>query len=270
MAECTACVSALKYLLFLYNLIFVILGLAIIAIGVYVSFFLEPYAEFLLNNDDDKLLSAAGYTLMGVGALMTVVYFLGCCGACSESTCMLYSFSALVVVLILAEIGVAIYLFAFTEHAREIVKAGLKESLANYNKSKRGEKLDYGWDRIQDDFDCCGIDNYTDWKNATFYKNQTIWIPVACCKDDTSCLKDMVNDEVGVNKTIPNINQGGCYEVFEAWVESKVVVAGSIAIGVAVLHLIITIMACFVGRKSGSKKNTNWHSRLSMKVVDPL
>lgn len=54
----------------------------------------------------------AVYTMMGIGVVMTVLGFLGCCGAYQESKCLLGTFFACLLIIFLAEVagGVFIYL----------------------------------------------------------------------------------------------------------------------------------------------------------------
>ncbi|KAI2668059.1 CD9 antigen [Labeo rohita] len=53
------------------------------------------------------------YALIGVGAFLMLMTFMGCCGAIHESKCMLLSFFVIVLIIFLMEEAVAIVLIAY-------------------------------------------------------------------------------------------------------------------------------------------------------------
>ena len=40
-------------------------------------------------------------------------------------------------------------------------------------------------DKFQSDFECCGYNDYTDWKESDYYKYNGL-IPKSCCKDQSN------------------------------------------------------------------------------------
>ncbi|XP_078113028.1 CD9 molecule a isoform X3 [Sander vitreus] len=78
----------IKYLMFAFNLVFWLAGTAVFAIGLWLR--LDPKTKGLFEGPDSLYVFYTGvYILIGAGALMMVVGFLGCCGAIQESPCML-------------------------------------------------------------------------------------------------------------------------------------------------------------------------------------
>ncbi|CAG5849690.1 unnamed protein product [Menidia menidia] len=80
------CVTASKYFLFLFNLIFFLLGLVILGFGLWLLLDNQSFIVVLSNSTSVKL---ACYTLIGVGGFSMLMGFLGCLGAIYEVRCLL-------------------------------------------------------------------------------------------------------------------------------------------------------------------------------------
>lgn len=74
-------------------------GVALIVMGAYVHIEMNQYLNFL---DDSYLTSQTVFIVVGV--VILVVGFFGCCGACTESYCMMYTFAILLAVVIITEV----------------------------------------------------------------------------------------------------------------------------------------------------------------------
>ncbi|CAI9610426.1 unnamed protein product [Staurois parvus] len=72
------------------------------------------------------------YILIGAGALMMLVGFLGCCGAIQESECMLGLFFAFLLVIFAIEIAAGIWGFANKDKIVEELQNFYKETYAKY------------------------------------------------------------------------------------------------------------------------------------------
>ena len=228
--------SKIKPLLFFFNLFFCFAGIAIFGIGCWASFSdFHVYTEFLSDQKEAPFVRSSGYILIGLGIFMTIVYFLGCCGTCSESANMLYVFSVTVFILIVMEISIAIVFLVFKGHAKEVVLNSMEEGIKEY---KDKENYKDGWDRIQERFDCCGINNHTDW---TSFGNSTV--PLSCGED-----KD--------------VRSQGCYEKFETKFEKTILILGALIIAIACLQLCFNVLACYYSKKASEGYN-NWYSMLS-------
>ena len=230
--------SKLKPLLFFFNLFFFFAGFAIFIIGSWVSFSeFHIYTEFLSNNKEGSSVSSSGYILIGLGLFMTVVYFLGCCGTCSESAHMLYTFSVIVFILIVMEISIAVVFLVFKGHAKDVVMSSMEEGITKYNSE---ECLYYkeGWDRIQARFQCCGLNNQSDWKSIG-----NLDVPSSC-------------------KTGSSIHAQGCYQIFEVKFEEIIEILGALVVAIACLQFCFNLLACYFGKKASEGYN-NWYSMLS-------
>ncbi|XP_054979849.1 CD9 antigen-like [Sorex araneus] len=84
-------VDCIKQLLFGFNLINWLVGVGVLSLGLWLRF--DPQTRSIFEQENPHSSFYRGVlALIGVGALMVLVGFLGCCGAKQESQCMLVLF----------------------------------------------------------------------------------------------------------------------------------------------------------------------------------
>ncbi|XP_059832345.1 uncharacterized protein LOC132397532 [Hypanus sabinus] len=83
------CLQCLKYLMFVFNLLFWLAGCGILGVGIWLA---VTQGNFATLSATFPFLSAAN-VLMGMGTVAMVVGFLGCVGAIKENKCLLLSVS---------------------------------------------------------------------------------------------------------------------------------------------------------------------------------
>ena len=102
------CDTMLRYIVFLINFVFFLASVALIAIGAYINFHMKKYLDFL----DSQYLNTS-IVLIIIGAIILIVAFFGCCGACTENACMMYTYGTLMALILISLIGVAITIVVF-------------------------------------------------------------------------------------------------------------------------------------------------------------
>ncbi|XP_030634487.1 tetraspanin-2a [Chanos chanos] len=114
--------KCVKYLLFIFNFIFWLLGLAVLAIGLWLRF--DPDTTKLLTEEGaPETFFIAVYVLTGVGGIMMLVGFFGCCGAVRESQCLLGSFFACLLIIFGAEVAAGVFGFLYKDKVIEEVQS---------------------------------------------------------------------------------------------------------------------------------------------------
>lgn len=161
----------IKYLLFVFNLIFFITGTIILGIGVSVKAYYHKYDTFL----DERYFNLPNL-LIAIGAIIFFISFFGCCGAIKESWLLVTIFSVLLGVVFILELSAGIAGYALKAQTAEYLDKRLRESMKEYGKD---DGIAYMWDTIQKEFECCGAHNYTDWN--TVFENASL--PNSCCPD---------------------------------------------------------------------------------------
>ena len=78
---------------------------------------MQEFLEFF-----DERYSNGAFLLIVCGVILFVLGFLGCCGASKESPCMLYTFAALLSIIVMAEVRVIIFSPGLRELASVLVR----------------------------------------------------------------------------------------------------------------------------------------------------
>ncbi|XP_040201089.1 CD9 antigen [Rana temporaria] len=148
----TKCV---KYLLFGFNFIFWLAGTAVLAIGLWLRF--DGQTKPMFESDSSASSFYTGvYILIGAGALMMLVGFLGCCGAIQESECMLGLFFAFLLVIFAIEIAAGIWGFANKDKIVQELQTFYTETYGKY-KLNPEPSLKETMRTIQHALNCCGL-----------------------------------------------------------------------------------------------------------------
>jgi len=235
MAGC--CSSMLQGMLLVVNLIIFGCGVAVLGGGIYMQVEMSKYLEFL----DGQAVSTAT-VLIVIGALITLISFLGCCGSFTSNGCLMKTYGALLVILLIAEIGTAIAVYVFKGDIKTIVNDGMSKTMVNYGQEGFTAPKET-WDTVQTAFSCCGISSSNDWQNVTALKPNDA-VPDSCCKE--------LKDKCGYNKaTSPDdsIYQEGCLDKFENDINDNAGTAAGIGVGIFVVQLITIIAAFCLGKR---------------------
>nr|XP_057942222.1 tetraspanin-9 isoform X1 [Doryrhamphus excisus] len=214
------CLCCLKYLMFIFNLIFWLCGCGLLGVGIWLSVSQGSFATF---SPSFPALSAANMVI-AVGAIVMVTGFLGCLGAIKENKCLLLSFFIVLLIILLAEVILLILFFVYSDKVSENAKQDLKDGLALYN-SENNIGLRNAWNIIQAEWKCCGVIAYTDWHEALKEKV----VPDRCCQEHYQ--------NCGRNSTNMFWNRG-CFEKVEEWLDDNKHLLGTIGMVILVVQLL--------------------------------
>ncbi|XP_042315210.1 tetraspanin-4 [Sceloporus undulatus] len=141
------CLQCIKYLMFVFNLLFWLGGCGILGVGIWLA---VTQGNFATLSSSFPSLSAANLLII-TGTFVMIIGFVGCIGAIKENKCLLLSID---------------------KYAQRDLKKGLHLYGTDGNIG-----LTNAWSIIQTDFRCCGVSNYTDW----FEVYNTTRVPDSCC-----------------------------------------------------------------------------------------
>ncbi|XP_063654579.1 leukocyte surface antigen CD53 isoform X4 [Pan troglodytes] len=150
----------------LWDSSFQICGCCILGFGIYLL--IHNNFGVLFHNLPSLTL---GNVFVIVGSIIMVVAFLGCMGSIKENKCLLMSFFILLLIILLAEVTLAILLFVYEQKLNEYVAKGLTDSIHRYHSDNSTKAA---WDSIQSFLQCCGINGTSDWTSG----------PPASCPSD--------------------------------------------------------------------------------------
>lgn len=229
--------KCIKYLVFFFNFIFWLCGLALIVVGVLVQISLHKTIKM-----SDVSASGAPIVLIAVGVIVFLVAFFGCCGAWKENYCMVTVFAVLMGLIIIVEIAAAITVYIFRGKVTTVVQDSLADMISNYNNSSPEFKKSV--DKLQQDLKCCGVNSTADWRGFSPEGNT---VPDSCCvKVTVGCGKGTMSDKSKVFGT-------GCREALEAALKANVKWVIAAALVIAFLQIVGLVFACLLmkGIRSG-------------------
>uniref|UniRef100_A0A3B3VS86 Tetraspanin n=1 Tax=Poecilia latipinna TaxID=48699 RepID=A0A3B3VS86_9TELE len=245
-------------MMFIFNGGIFLAGLVILGVGIWVtvdSDSLLNLVEKVVDLPDEVFkLNYVGYMLIGVGAVLLIIGFLGCCGAINENRCMLLTFFSLVLIIFIVEVAGGIVLFVFTDEVDQIFNNlendVITDIQANYGKDPGMTEL---WNITMEQMcnyiffmylqsRCCGYKNYTDFYGSPF--NIGGEYPPPCCHSSTGpCTSDLAR--------ISNVK--GCFvKLVELLEENSIIIAG-VAIGIASLEIAAMVVSMVLYCNAGKK-----------------
>uniref|UniRef100_A0A7N6BN85 Tetraspanin n=1 Tax=Anabas testudineus TaxID=64144 RepID=A0A7N6BN85_ANATE len=218
------CLSCIKYLMFVFNFLIFLGGSFLLGVGVWVLVDPTGFREIVAAN---PLLFTGVYIILGMGGMLFLLGFLGCCGAIRENKCLLLFFFMLILLIFLAELAAAILAFIFREHV------SLGHSFFSYSVLFCLQ------------FDCCGVNSPEDFKDSLFRLiNQNHVVPEACCQraSQTGDLAS-ISQEQCLSGNMMFRNNKGCYSAVVDYFELYIYVAGALAIVVLTIELFAMVFA---------------------------
>uniref|UniRef100_A0A7N5JDW3 Tetraspanin n=1 Tax=Ailuropoda melanoleuca TaxID=9646 RepID=A0A7N5JDW3_AILME len=227
--------KCVKFLVFFFNFIFWLCGIALIALGIYVQ--IELNKTLIMTGPASA--SAAPIVILSVGVIVFFISFFGCCGAIKENYCMVTTFAVLLTLIFLVEIAAAIAGYIFKNQIRSVINTEVQAEMQNYKNNTHVAKA---LDDLQMKYSCCGAHNYSDWFSVPAFKPNHV--PLSCCKNGTDCVN---------NPTINNTYTEGCVTKIEVWLQKHILIVAAVALGIAFFELLGIVFACCLmkGIRSG-------------------
>jgi len=198
--------KTVQFILFLTNSLVFVLGVVVLGFGAYVLITGNDLVSLIDVTDADsiKIYGSAAILLIVIACAVVLVTFFGCCGAWKVNRCMLGTYFVMILALFICILVGAV--IAYTQDL-EFVKGALEETQKKYGHEGTDETIiTDAWDSFQEDFDCCGVSNRTDWADSgAIFKDKdgniqdTYKVPLSCCanvveEELTKCLTTSDND----------------------------------------------------------------------------
>ncbi|XP_063225389.1 CD63 antigen [Bacillus rossius redtenbacheri] len=214
----TCGMSIMKYLLFIFNFLFVVCGIGIVAAGGVVLYAVREHGHFMTSP-----LLATPVVIIIVGCLIFLVAFLGCCGAVRESYNMLLAFAVLLLVIFVAQMAAGIAAGVAKDDLSRALKDSMRDSMDDAAHAREADVE--AWDRLQKELKCCGVDGPGDWTNMSQP------VPASCC------------DEGAAECKAAAAHPRGCLEKLKASARDGAVVIAGVGIGLAFVEVVGIVFA---------------------------
>lgn len=208
-----------KYILIVTTCITNLLcGCALLGVGLWLCF--EPnIQQYATASGDLQEYYIAVYVIIGIGGLMMLVGFLGCCGACMENTVLLGMFFTFLLLICVAEVGGGIWSYLNREQLKTIVEKGMLSTMTDAY-SGEDTVIKSAVDDMQQKLMCCGAEGPMDWGT----------IPDSCCEEQSK--------GPGCGQLPDTIYSKGCATALFDMLEDNAVLVAGLAIGIGAVQLL--------------------------------
>ncbi|XP_052892363.1 23 kDa integral membrane protein-like isoform X1 [Anopheles moucheti] len=206
--------STIKYLLFIFNLLCSLCGIALIVIGAVSLVKLEELREI----SDEYNIVAPSILLIVFGSIVFVISFFGCCGAIRESYCMTSTYSFFLILLVIAQIVIAVLVFVFVGDVTTAIKKGFERVFQNRDSPVNADLIN----SIQQNLQCCGKSSFLDYGLS---------FPQSCCSTGGTA-----------PACVPFAR--GCLGRLSEFLDSAGNIVAWVSLGVAAVELVGLISAC--------------------------
>lgn len=175
-------ITSSKTVLVFLNLIFWAAAGILCYIGAYVFITYDDYDHFF----EDVYTLIPAVVIIAVGTLLFIIGLIGCCATIRESSCGLATFAAILLLVFVTECVVVVLGYIYRAKVEDEVNHSIQKVYNEYsgtNTDAPSRAIDY----VQRQLHCCGIHNYSDWKNTHWFKeSKNNSVPVSCCQPNIS------------------------------------------------------------------------------------
>lgn len=241
-------VAFTKTILTVFNFIFWITGIAILALGIWTKVELYIYMEL-----STVYYKEAPYIMIAVGAFIVLVGSFGCCCTVKGQSVLLYMYSVFLILVFIAELSVGAAGFIYRNKINQGFSEGLSQALPKYGTDQEKTKA---FDGLQHELKCCGSYNYTDWFSTPWEKtetkgNKTKVVPKSCCRGNQ---EKCINFNLKNTNATSDIYTDGCYPVVTGFMRKNMALIGGVALGVSFFQLLGAALACCLAKNINKSK----------------
>lgn len=259
----SGCYGVLKWIVFFVNLIFWLAGVGVLALSIWLLF--DQAVVFMAKGAQDY--ATGTYILLAAGALMTVIGFLGCCGALRESQCLLGTFFVFLMIILVAEIAGGVWAYMNRADLNKLVQESVRDTVRrDYGKDDVTTKT---FDMIQKSLKCCGAESYASWANSAYNgvgekspleigisaMAPTYSLPKSCCVDPDSDVCEATRKLGSINfvaSALGIVYTEGCAPKLESLLHQYFTYVFATGIGIGIIELlgmIFSMLLCCAIRK---------------------
>ncbi|KAB0346885.1 hypothetical protein FD754_011742 [Muntiacus muntjak] len=262
------CLSLVKYLLFVFNLFFFVLGSLIFCFGIWIlidktSFVSFVGLSFMPLQIWSKVLAISGILTMGLALL-------GCVGALKEFRCLLGLYFGTLLLLFATQITLGILISTQRVQLKRKVKDVVQKTIQTYRAHLEETAAEESWDYVQFQLRCCGWESPQDWFHIpSMRSNESEGDRVPCSCYNSSATNDSTvfdklsfpqfnrlgslarprhNAEVCSVPANSYIYEQGCEQSLSNWLTNNLISIVGICLGVGLLEVSVAGLSLLLPR----------------------
>ncbi|XP_060145743.1 leukocyte antigen CD37 isoform X2 [Globicephala melas] len=252
-----SCLSLIKYLLFVFNLFFFVLGSLIFCFGIWIlidktSFVSFVGLSFMPLQIWSKALAISGILTMGLALL-------GCVGALKEFRCLLGLYFGTLLLLFATQITLGILISTQKVQLERKVENVVLKTIQTYRAHPEETAAEESWDYVQFQLRCCGWKSPEDWfRIPSLRSNESRGHRVPCSCYNSSATNDSAifdkisfpqfsglgqlarprhNADICLVPANSYIYREGCAQSLQKWLHNNLISIVGICLGVGLLEV---------------------------------
>ncbi|XP_035885165.1 CD82 antigen [Phyllostomus discolor] len=245
----SACIKITKYFLFLFSLLFLILGGVILGFGVWI---LADKSSFIfVLQSSSSVFNVGAYVFISVGAVTMFMGLLGCVGAVKEVRCLLGLYFVFLLLVLIAQVTAGVLFYFNMGKVKQEMGSIVIKLIRDYKDGEK-DRLQQGWDYVQAQGKCCGWASPYNWtENAELMNRTTVTYPCSCeVKDDNNNSSSYLTSngfcehpssnmtQSGNNPDYWPVYQDGCMQKVQEWLQDNLGIILGVCVGIAFIELL--------------------------------
>ncbi|XP_066433438.1 CD63 antigen-like isoform X1 [Eleutherodactylus coqui] len=212
-------------------LFFWVSGVMMICVGISVQIKLSDVSIVVAETS-----SGAPVALTVVGMIIFFLSGLGFVAAFKEDQVLMKSFAGIMLLLFIIEIIVGLSAYSYRNKLQRNVLNRFLKVLSKYGVEKQ---ITRAVDGVQQEFQCCGAGNFTDWFNISAGIAQNS-VPKSCCRIvQPQCGEDAMERR-------EQLYQEGCVLKMKIWISEHYDVIGAVGIGLGLTQILGILFSCLL------------------------
>ncbi|XP_076112148.1 tetraspanin-4-like isoform X1 [Mytilus galloprovincialis] len=256
-----------KIVLVIINILFILLGLGLLIPGI-----LVVLNEDVINDDVLPALKSVSFgvtnlgdmakglsiTLIVLGSFVLVLSLIGAIGACCKIRCLLIIYIIIVLILAIGKFVIVILWIIFNSDIESKLKTEMKSALLKFTTDDlTTHELSSGWNYLNMNLECCGIDAVTgtgadknDYTNTVWYQGTgATELPTSCCPSATSSSYTSTCSFIKTSAPTGHHSKG-CYDAVKDFATKYSVAFICIGVFIVLTEIAAVIFACSLCKKS--------------------
>ena len=228
----------LCWVTFLFDLLLPVTVFLLLGYGIWLFI---PFIHVL----DTTVVVTTFIVVISFGVMISLASLVGCLGTLKKNCGILFSSASFNIFVVLMLLNFIIGVCFSRQPLEGMMKTNMYTSLTEYNGSCSNGYSTLGWDRLQSEYECCGVIDYTDW-----FKSTHVAIPYSCSLKDVRKDKPMDFLKTLRRNVLPKyVNKNGCYTVIQRKIDEHKMELGLVGLVFEFLIIVAITLTCYLGKK---------------------
>ncbi|KHN79161.1 Antigen -like protein [Toxocara canis] len=230
----------LKIIIYFFNFLFYISGMALIGIGVWTIFYRWEYVA-LLASSNYKVIA---YLAICIGFVVIVVATFGCICVAKSRAMLVLAYTLLLLFVLILESVLCVFSFSYCEQIGTELNSSLMTNLIRDHSVDI--RISKALETLHKEGKCCGALTFEDWRNSVWWQNMNtaalsesrgfdVAVPDFCCRTPTN--------ECGRRDHPSNIYYDGCLRYLTSHMKEHLAIISGSAFAIGIIQLIGTSFA---------------------------